>query len=197
MGDQWTFLLLLKPTQGHSVLRVSLSKQLITWSSSIISSAVTIERFLPFRLFFSTSCGRQAAALVAPAGLRGPTQLAQLHSVTLGLPRGCSARSYLGLCKAGVKHKALVNDQPQAYDCITLQWICSRWVEYYWWISPLQLKSCRLWWLRSNEPTGLWNNLVVYNQSVFLLTNVTWSRQVVVVGILAHCGKIQTWSQQI
>lgn len=58
-----------------------------------------------------------------------------MHSVTFYLPGGCAGLSYLGLCKAGVKHKALVNDQPQAYDCITLQWICSRWVEYYWWIS--------------------------------------------------------------
>lgn len=58
-----------------------------------------------------------------------------MHSVTFYLPRGCARLSYLRLCKAGVKHKALVNDQPRAYDCITLQWICSRWVEYYWWIS--------------------------------------------------------------
>lgn len=57
MGDQWTFLLLLKPTQGHCVLCASLSKQLITWSSSIISSAVTIEPFLPFQFVFSASLG--------------------------------------------------------------------------------------------------------------------------------------------
>lgn len=30
------------------------------------------------------------------------------------------------------------------YDCITLQWIASRWVEYYWWVSSLQLSSCRV-----------------------------------------------------
>lgn len=48
---------------------------------------------------------------------RGPcdqTRPSRLPSVTLWLPGGCSAPSYLRLCKAGVKHKALVNDQPQA-----------------------------------------------------------------------------------
>lgn len=43
MGDQWTFLLLLKPTQGHPVLRVLLSKQAIARPSSIISSALRIK----------------------------------------------------------------------------------------------------------------------------------------------------------
>lgn len=33
--------------------------------------------------------------------------------------------SYLKLCKAGVKHKALVNDRPQTYDCIRLYWLFS------------------------------------------------------------------------
>lgn len=43
MGDQWTFLLLLKPTQGHPVLRALLSKQVIAWPSSIISSVLRIK----------------------------------------------------------------------------------------------------------------------------------------------------------
>lgn len=106
---------------------LSLSKQLITWSSSIISSAVTIERFLPFQFVFRASSGRQATALVAPTN-------AAVTAALGALPGGCAGPSYLGPCKAGVKHKALVNDQPRAYDHITPQWIYSRQVEYYWWI---------------------------------------------------------------
>lgn len=91
-----------------------------------------------------------------------------MHSVTFYLARGCAGLSYLRLCKAGVKHKALVNDQPRAYDCITLQWICSRWVEYYWWF--FQQNSCKVQWLQSSEPTGhRYNQLsnLVYNYSFF------------------------------
>lgn len=93
-----------------------------------------------------------------------------MHSVTFYLPSGCAGLSYLRLCKAGVKHKTLVNDQPRTYDCITLQWICSRWVEYYWWISFFPTKFLQSPRLQSSEPTGhrydQLNNLV-YNYSFF------------------------------
>lgn len=51
MCDQWTFLLLLKQTQGHLfLLHLPLSKRVITWSSSIFPSDFQIKRFPLFHL---------------------------------------------------------------------------------------------------------------------------------------------------
>lgn len=115
VGDQWTFLLLLKQTQGHPVLYPLLSKQVIIHyfisdQNQILSLNRIHLRLWIVNIFQNNSehSERSTVATIVYMFVLYPTLW---HCSTKKL-----SVSYLKLCKAGVKHEMLVNDQPQGND---------------------------------------------------------------------------------
>lgn len=127
MGDQWTFLLLLKPAQGHPVPCLLLSKQVIAWPSSIISS-VLITCVLQICSHSGTNSAIKLAMIRPWAAQCNPPVLTEQVAGMFMHPSiyGCAlwhllreedlCMSYLQLYKTGVKRRLVVNDQLQQHD---------------------------------------------------------------------------------